>query len=331
MKPTPQQLVAFLRVAETGSFSRAAGALGISQPSLSRTIKAIESAIGALVFNRDTRNVELTSVGAELRLIASRMVKEYEGALSELTQFVEGQRGQITVAALPSISAVLLPRALVCFRETNPGIDVAIRDSLSQPVLHSVLDGSADLGLTVRPAPSAKLTYKPLVEDEFCLVCRKDDPLTDSESAAWSVFAQHPFIAMSPASSATKRCARTPVLPEPAPARTSTLPATKTASRCSPVSSSLATLRSRLARLVIAADRAIRTPVVALTGVDVEAAGQGIGDKSQDSSRHRFWSDWFKQRERNSLRLAFRTRAPPTALRCGPADFFVAARSILRA
>lgn len=201
INPTPQQLVAFLRVAETASFSRAAGALGISQPSLSRTIKAIESAIGARVFNRDTRNVELTSVGAELRLIATRMVKEYEGALSELTQFVEGQRGQITVAALPSIAAVLLPRALVCFRETNPGIDVAIRDSLSQPVLTSVLEGTADFGLTVRPAPSARLTYKPLVEDEFCLICRSDDPLADSEGAAWSVFVKHPFIAMSAASS----------------------------------------------------------------------------------------------------------------------------------
>ena len=53
----------------------AAGALGVSQPTLSRTIKAIESAIGARVFNRDTRNVELTSVGAELRLIATRLVR----------------------------------------------------------------------------------------------------------------------------------------------------------------------------------------------------------------------------------------------------------------
>jgi len=125
----------------------AAGALGVSQPTLSRTIKAIESAIGARVFNRDTRNVELTSVGAELRLIATRLVREFDSSLNELAQWVEGQRGQITIAALPSISAVLLPPALVHFRETNPGIDVTVQDSLSQPVLNSVLEGTADFGL----------------------------------------------------------------------------------------------------------------------------------------------------------------------------------------
>ena len=201
IKLAPQQLLAFLRVVETGSFSRAAGTLGVSQPTLSRTIKTMESAIGTRVFNRDTRNIELTSVGAELRLIATRLVKEFDSAVSELTQFVEGQRGQITIAALPSISAVLLPRSILRFRETNPGVDVAVRDSLSQPVLNSVLEGAADLGLTVRPAPSAKLAYKPLAGDEFCLVCRNDDPLARSETAAWSVFSEKPFVAMSPASS----------------------------------------------------------------------------------------------------------------------------------
>ncbi|HEX4617138.1 MAG TPA: LysR family transcriptional regulator, partial [Stellaceae bacterium] len=157
MKPTPQQLLAFLRLVETGGFSRAAGVLGVSQPTLSRTIKTIEDAIGARLFNRDTRNVELTSVGVELRPIAARLVKEFDSAFDQLTHLVEGQHGQITVAALPSISAVLLPRAIVRFRERNPGVDIAVRDSLSQPVLNSVIEGAADLGLTVHPAPSAKL------------------------------------------------------------------------------------------------------------------------------------------------------------------------------
>ena len=138
--------------------------------------QAIEYAIGARLFNRDTRNVELTSVGAELRPIAVRLVKEFDSAFSELSQFVEGQRGSITVAALPSIAAVLLPSAIARFRETNPGVDIAVRDSLSQQVLNSVFEGTADLGITVHPAPSARLAYKPLVADEFCLVCRKDDP-----------------------------------------------------------------------------------------------------------------------------------------------------------
>jgi|SRR5271170_3735651 len=146
INPTPQQLLAFLRVVETGSFSRAAQSLGVSQPALSRTIGTIETTIQARLFNRDTRNLELTAVGAELRSIATRLVKEFDRAFSELNQFVGGESGRVTIAALPSVAAVLLPRVIVRFRETNPGVDIMVRDSLSDIVQNDVLEGTADFG-----------------------------------------------------------------------------------------------------------------------------------------------------------------------------------------
>jgi len=57
------------------------------------------------------------------------------------------------------------------------------------------------LALTVNPVPSVKLAYKRLFQDEFCLVCRRDLPIALTDSAAWSVFVAHPFVAMSSASS----------------------------------------------------------------------------------------------------------------------------------
>ncbi len=198
---SPRQLLCFLRVAEFGSFSAAAHALGVSQPALSRTIRQVEDAIGARLFDRDTRNVVLTHAGAELRPLAERLVTEFGGAYGALARFVAGQTGRLTVAALPSIAAVLLVPAIARFARTNPDVEVAILDALSGSVLDAVAEGRADAGLTIRPAPRATLTYKPLLSDEFGLVCRPDDALAGDGPLPWSVFPGRPFVAMAPESS----------------------------------------------------------------------------------------------------------------------------------
>ena len=105
------------------------------------------------------------------------------------------------VAALPSIAASLLPGAISDFRRAHPNVEVIIKDALSAPVIEAVALGVADLGLTARPVPDAKLRYRELLTDEFLLVCPSDNALPRRKPAGWSIFADHPFVAMSPASS----------------------------------------------------------------------------------------------------------------------------------
>lgn len=198
---TPQQLAAFLRVAETLNFGEAATQLGLSQPALSRTIKTIEDTLGARLFDRDTRNVTLTPAGRELEPIARRIVREFDFGFSELARFVTGQRGRIVVAALPSMAAVLLPAAIARFRAERPDVDFEIMDGISGSVLDIVSEGRAEIGLTARPAPGRDLVYEPLLADDFGLVVRTDDPLAERPYASWRVFAERPFVAMSAGSS----------------------------------------------------------------------------------------------------------------------------------
>src|SRR5271168_2787193 len=166
---TPQQLSAFLHLSNTGSFRDAARLQRISQPSLSRTIQAMEEMLGRRLFDRTTRRVQLTPTGCELRPIAERLIAEFDTALGDLAQFLEGRRGRVVIAALPSISAVLLPGAIARFLEDNASVDFQIRDGLSGTVVETVVSGKADMGLTVRPTSAQSLTYRPLAADAFGL------------------------------------------------------------------------------------------------------------------------------------------------------------------
>lgn len=198
---TPQQLAAFLRLAQAGSFSEAARLLGVSQPALSRTVQQMEEVIGRRLFDRTTRSVVLTATGQELLPIAARLVAEFDDAFGELARFVAGRRGRVAVAALPSIAAVLLPPVIARYRAERPEVEVAVLDGLSGPVLDEVAEGRADLGLTIRPSPRATLSYRPLLADELGLVCRPDDELAGEGPLPWSVFTGRPFVAMAAASS----------------------------------------------------------------------------------------------------------------------------------
>ena len=198
---TPAQLAAFLDLTRTGSFRDAARLRRMSQPSLSRTIQAIEDTIGQRLFDRTTRRVQLTPTGRELRPIAERLLAEFESGLSELARFIEGRRGRVVIAALPSISAVLLPGAIAQFLAEDRSVDFEIRDSLSGSVVEAVSKSRADLGVTVRPAPAEELRYRPLVADAFGLVCRADHPLALRKTVPWSALGGFPFVAMDPHSS----------------------------------------------------------------------------------------------------------------------------------
>jgi DNA-binding transcriptional LysR family regulator len=195
------QLACFLAVVEERSFTRAADRLAVSQPALSRTIRLMEDIIGARLFDRDTRNVSLTPVGRELTTLARRVVSEIDGIAGELARFVEGRRGRVTVAALPSVAAALLPQAIVAFSTASPEVDIRIRDGLSERVLAAVETGEADFGLTVQSQPNGNLKHTPLCSDEFGLVCRNEDPLLQATELTWAVFKDRPFIAMASDSS----------------------------------------------------------------------------------------------------------------------------------
>ncbi|WP_423460179.1 LysR family transcriptional regulator [Ottowia sp. VDI28] len=196
------ELEAVLLVAETRNFRMAAERAHVSQPALSRRVQAAEEKLNARLFDRTKHSVALTDAGAELVPIAQRMLSEFRNSLSDLSEFIAGRRGSVTIWALPSIAAAILPPAARAFQRTHPNVRLVIQAASARQVTQAVADGSADLGLSVAvPDSPASIRFDPLLEESFVMICPRGDVLAKRKRVDWSVFASRPFVASGPASS----------------------------------------------------------------------------------------------------------------------------------
>lgn len=197
-----RQFDVIMAVATHGSFSVAAARLHVSQPALSRTVRLAEESLGARVFDRGSRGLTLTPAGAELLGIARRILLEFNGSMSELSQFIEGRRGRVRVSSLPSTIQPLLVDAIAGFRAEHADIEFLVRIDPADVILALIEDREIDLALTVQPPPDGRYAYQHLHDDEFVLICRGDDDVVRDaargRSVPWQVLQRRPFIAAMP-------------------------------------------------------------------------------------------------------------------------------------
>src|SRR5258706_8356702 len=128
---TLKHLRVFARVAEAGSFTRAAQRLHQTQSSTTVLVRQLEEALGLKLFARTTRQVTLTGAGREFLPTALRLTREFETALRDMRDFAGMLRGQLCVAAGPSVAVLLLPALLRAFGERYPGVRMRIIDDTS--------------------------------------------------------------------------------------------------------------------------------------------------------------------------------------------------------
>lgn len=198
--PSMTSLRLFMHVAHLRSFSETGRVANVSQPALSRTIRLLEEQLGTRLFDRNSRNVSLTSAGEALLPIVERLTADFDHAFSELAQTFAGERGRVVIGALPSIAAGLLPTAIATFQAQHPMVEIVMRDHLSGALYQQMEERSVDLAVTT-PPEADKFAFTPLLQDAMVLVIRAGSALDDGTAASWTIFADHPFIAMAPSSS----------------------------------------------------------------------------------------------------------------------------------
>lgn len=196
-----RHLRAFIALADTRSFTRAAEACHLSQPAFSTLVRQLEDEVGARLFDRSTRSVEPSVEGREFDLAARRVIAEFDAAIGGVRARATKQRGRVSIALLPSLAAGWLPRVLAGFRLRYPAIDLHVADVLSEPCIERVRSGQADLALAATRADTPELQAEWFCSDDFHLVCRKDHPLAKRRDPQPADLAPYPFVHLSRTSS----------------------------------------------------------------------------------------------------------------------------------
>jgi DNA-binding transcriptional LysR family regulator len=187
-------LKAFVAVAELGSFNRAAKAVNLSQPALTRRIQKLEEGLGAPLLERSTRHVALTMVGREFVPKVRRFLDEFEASMLGIRDLGARSSGLVSVASVPTAVFYFLPRTISRFSEAYPRIRVRILDLGANEGLEAVARGEADFGINFIGASHPEIEFTPLAVDPFVLTCRHDHPLAGREQVIWKELANHRVI-----------------------------------------------------------------------------------------------------------------------------------------
>src|SRR6185503_6283947 len=154
--PDLWQLRYFMAVAEHLHFGRAAAALHISQPPLSRAIRALEERLGVLLFARSRRRVELTPEGARLLGESRRLIGQLERSVQEVRGMARGEEGRLRIGFVSLADYGVLPALLKAFKSARPGIALALREMLSPEQAAMLAAGELDFGLLLPPVSGAE-------------------------------------------------------------------------------------------------------------------------------------------------------------------------------
>jgi LysR family carnitine catabolism transcriptional activator len=193
---------AFLVLARAGSFTRAAAELHMSQPTLTVQIQQLEHAMGVKLFDRNKRHVALTQAGRELMVPLERILIDVDSIAASTGELLEHRRGLVTVAALPSMSAAILPRAIKRLAESYPGIRVRVHDGVAATVAELVKSGQADFGISSLTAGDRDLESHVLLMDRLCAVVPDGHPLAKKRSTTVKELAKYSLVVMGRDSSA---------------------------------------------------------------------------------------------------------------------------------
>ncbi|KTT76834.1 LysR family transcriptional regulator [Sphingomonas endophytica] len=179
-------LRALIAVAEGKSFLRAAKQLNLSQPALSRRVQKLEATIGTPLLERTTRSVRLTPAGQEIVPLLRRLIEEIDSSLLGMMALGERQAGRLTVASIPSATVRFLPDVLERFGREYRNVRVRVLDLSATECAEAVRTGEAEFAISLPVTSDGDLSFEPLTDDPYGLVCRRDDPLAELPDPTWT-------------------------------------------------------------------------------------------------------------------------------------------------
>ncbi len=187
---TPEALAMLQTIAKTGSFAAAARALGLVPSALTYRVRQIEDALDVLLFDRSSRQAQMTEAGAELLRESSRLLQDIDAVANRVKRVATGWEPQLTIAADGLVARPVLMELACAFFEQNPPTRVRIRDETLSGTLEALTSGQADLalGVSLEPGNIGGIQSLPLGSVSFVFavaphhpLAQGDGPLSDDE------------------------------------------------------------------------------------------------------------------------------------------------------
>ncbi|MDD2763954.1 MAG: LysR family transcriptional regulator [Opitutaceae bacterium] len=189
-----RHLVYFREVARQLHFRKAAEALSVAQPALSRQVAQLEKALGAPLFLRSRRRVELTAAGRLLAERAEPILRTLAGVSGEVRAMAQGQVGHVRIAFTGLAMATVLPGILREFHRRYPGIRVELNESPTSAQLAALQTGELACGFFHPDAPTAGLHTRLLLREKNGVLLPSDHALAARPALRLRDLASTPFV-----------------------------------------------------------------------------------------------------------------------------------------
>ncbi len=190
-----QALAAFLEVADTASFSKAAERLFLSQPAVSKRIATLEDQLGRQLFDRVGRQISLTDAGRALLPYARRALHDIEDGRRALSKLSEKVEGRLSIGTSHHIGLHRLPTVLRAYTLAYPQVDLDIQFMDSEIACEAVLAGKLELGIVTLPSqPLPQLKSRLVWPDPLAVVVAPAHPLAALKKPKLGDLAEHPAV-----------------------------------------------------------------------------------------------------------------------------------------
>lgn len=194
-----QELKTFVAVAEELHFGRAAERLHLAQPPVSRTIKSLENELGAQLFRRTTRSVEITAAGTALLGPARRILGELKRAVHDVQAAQSGERGRVGIAFAGTSTQVLVGKLSRAARQHLPGITLEFSSqNFAQPALDRLVEDEEDISIGRWDFIPPSIQSRVLVEEHLVMAVPNSHRLAQSSRVSMKQFADDLFVTLHP-------------------------------------------------------------------------------------------------------------------------------------